>query len=242
MIESRDGFLIYITRTYERYFINLDRSFDDYAGDFKAKSRSTIKRKVKKFTNHCGGEVDFRTYAEAGVMSEFYEMARQVSAKTYQEKLLDSGLPDDADYVTKLKDKAASGNVRGYVLFHDQKPISYLLLTACDGVLLYDYLGYDPEYSKWSIGTVLHWLALQNIFQEQSFKTLDFTEGEGQQKRQFGTDSVECANILCVKNSVKMNMLIRLHVAMQSISSGIGVAAKKLGLHAKIRKLIRGQN
>ncbi|QJQ07721.1 GNAT family N-acetyltransferase [Undibacterium piscinae] len=43
-----------------------------------------------------------------------------------------------------------------------------------DDALIYAYLGYDPDYLKLSVGTVLQWLALQDMFAETRFKIFDF--------------------------------------------------------------------
>lgn len=241
LFERRDGFCIYTPHRYRRYFVDLRQSFADYEQGLRAKSRSTIRRKVKKFAGFCGGEIDFRVYRRPEEMAAFHEHARQVSAITYQEKLLDAGLPDDPGFADTLRQRAAHDGVRAYLLFHDGRPISYLLLTATDDLLAYDFLGFDPAYRDWSIGTVLHWLALQDLLAEQRFRMLDFTEGEGQQKRQFGTGAVDCANIYCIRYTARTVVLLRLHAGMDRLAAAAGSLAARLGLHARIRRLMRGQ-
>jgi CelD/BcsL family acetyltransferase involved in cellulose biosynthesis len=240
LFENRAGYCIYTPQQYKRYFIDLQQSFDDYARGFRAKTRSTIRRKVRKFDEFSGGAADFRVYRTPVEMAEFHVVVRRVSAVTYQENILDAGLPDSAEYIEYLRRAAAGDGVRGYVLFHNDRPVSYLLLSAVQDVLVYSHLGFDPAFGKWSVGTVLHWLALESLFAEQRFRMLDFTEGEGEQKRQFGTGCVTCATIYCLRSTLGIRILLRLHSMADSASASAGVLLTRFGLRSKIRRLIRG--
>ena len=240
MFESREGYLTYTPHQYQRYFVDLQQSFDEYVQRFKSKTRSTMRRKVRKFEEFSGGTTDFRVYRTPDDMSEFYAAARRVSTVTYQENLLDAGLPDSPAFREPLRVAAASDLARGYILFHDGAPVSYLLLKAVEDILVYDYLGFDPAFGRWSIGTVLHWLALESIFEEQHFRMLDFTEGEGEQKRQFATGSVASANIYCLKSTPAIQFWLRLHAVTERASGLAGDMLAKFGLRSKIRKLLRG--
>src|SRR5512139_3024605 len=97
---------------------------------------------------------------------------------------------------------AEAGQVRAYLLFDNDRPVAYLYCPASKGVLLYQYLGYDPEYSSWSVGTILQWLALEQLFGERTYELFDFTEGQSDQKRQFSTHSVRCANVYFLRRTL----------------------------------------
>lgn len=240
LFEAREGYLVYTPNQYQRYYINLQQSFDDYAEGFRAKTRSTIRRKVKKFAELSGGTADFRVYQAIDEIKEFHASARRVSAVTYQENLLESGLPDNPEYIDRLCELAEKGQVRGYILYYEGAPVSYLLFHVVDDILVYKYLGFDPAFRKWSIGTVLHWLALQRIFEEQTFRMLDFTEGEGEQKRQFASGSVNSANVYCLKGTPAVRLWLRLHAATNGASKLVGSFLDWLRLRTRVRRLLRG--
>ena len=240
LFENREGYVIYTPHQYQRYFVDLEQSFDEYANSFRAKTRATIRRKVRKFGKLSGGAIDFRIYRTPDEMADFHGAARRVSVVTYQENLLGAGLPDSTEFTDQLREAAANDQVRGYILCHEGEPASYLLLSAVEDILVYDYLGFNPAFSKWSIGTVLHWLALESIFQEQRFRMLDFTEGEGEQKRQFASSSVASANIYCLRSNPGTRLWLGLHAATDKASSLLGALLNKLGLKSRIRKLLRG--
>jgi len=185
------------------------------------------------------GEIDFRIYRTAGEIDEFFTIALKVSKDTYQERLLDAGLPDDEGYRAAIVSLAETDAVRGFLLFNNGEPVSYLLLVARNDVLLYKYLGYAPAYTKWSPGVVLHWLALQHLFAEQKFALLDFTEGEGQQKRTFSTGSVTCVNVFCLRPTAKNILAVTLHMLVNGLSAAAGKVTESLGLKTGLKRLIR---
>src|SRR5439155_2345862 len=117
--------------------------FDDYMARFSAKSRSTLRRKVRRFTAAPGARL--REYRAPQEMDEFFRLARALSRKTYQEALYDKGLPASDGFRQRLLAMAGEDGVRGYILFLHDRPIAYLYCPAHDGVLLYENLGYDPE-------------------------------------------------------------------------------------------------
>ena len=238
-LQLADDLIVYIPEQYNRFFTRLDQSFDDYKKSFKSKTRSGIQRKVNKFAKLSGGDIDFRVYINSEQLPEFLHYATQLTQKTYQTKLLDAGLPEDTEFRSQLLDKAAQNKVRAFLLFKEQQPVSYLLLEAVGDTLVYRYLGYDPEESKTSPGTVLHWLALEYLTNQDHFKYLDFTEGEGQQKRTFGTDSIYCANIYWLNKNTKNLLLVYSQVMLNHISTAIGVALDSMGVKTKIKNFLR---
>ncbi|MEQ9662868.1 MAG: GNAT family N-acetyltransferase [Parasphingopyxis sp.] len=193
---------------YARRYADLSASFDDYMATFSGKSRSTLRRKVRKFEKLSGGMLDLRCYRTLGEMSEFYDLARQVSEKTYQERLLDAGLPDGADAQAEMRRLAGRDELRAWLLFVDGEPVSYLYAPADGDTLIYAYLGYDPAFAKYSPGAVLQIEAMRQVIEEGRFRRFDFTEGDGQHKRQFATGSVDCVDLLLLKPTFGHRALI----------------------------------
>ncbi len=238
-VQHRAGYLCYVSSQYQRYYIDLQQSFADYTQRFSAKTRSTIKRKVKKYAEYCGGDVIWKMYQTPEQMREFFRLARNVSAKTYQEKILDAGLPESDEFLRDLETLAGQGQVRGYMLFDSEQPVSYLYCPIRNSVLRYQYLGYDPSYANWSVGTILHWYALKSIFAERCFRLFDFTEGQGELKRLFSTHSVQCANVFFLRCTVRNVMLVHAHRAVSAFSKWSGDVLDRYGAKTKIKKLIR---
>ncbi|MEP6879330.1 MAG: GNAT family N-acetyltransferase [Nitrosospira sp.] len=215
------------------------QSFEQYKSKFSSKTRSTLNRKVKKYAEHCGGNISWKIYKSAGEMPEFFRFARAVSERTYQEKLLDAGLPDSEEFLDEMEQLAQQGHVRGFILFHQNKPVSYLYCPISNGVLIYAFLGYDPGYMNYSVGTVLQWLALEHLFEERLFRFFDFTEGQSEHKKLFATHSVQCANVFFLRNNLRNKVLLLSQRVVNDFSRLAGDTLNQFGLKSKVKKMMR---
>ena len=198
-LAARTGLKAFVRQRYRRHYARLDLGFEAYLAGFSAKSRSTLRRKANRLAARCGGTLDLRTYRSLEEMERFYAEARALSARTYQERRLDAGLPDGPVALETMRGLARRDQARGWLLFIDGRPASYLYAPAEGDTLIYAHLGYDPEHAEFSPGTVLQLVAMQQLMAEKRFAWFDFTEGEGQHKRQFATGDMDCVDLLLVR-------------------------------------------
>ena len=238
-IDVAGGYLCYVQLQYQHCIIDFSSSFEEYQKKFSSKTRSTINRKVRKYAEHAGGGLFWKTYRTVEELREFLPLAREVAKKTYQEKLLDAGIPESECFVREMESLAAQDQVRAYILFDRERPVSYLYCPVDDGTLIYAYLGYDPDYMKLSVGTVLQWLAVEQMFGEGCFRFFDFTEGESDHKRLFATHEMQCANVLFLRNSLKNRILAHSHWWAGRFSGWLGDMLDKFGIKAKVKKFLR---
>lgn len=237
---GRSGpFLRYVPLQYQHCYIDLNTSFEEYQKKFSSKTRSTINRKIRKYAEHCGGALKWHSYRSLDEVPAFFQLARAVSKLTYQEKLLDAGLPDTPEFMESARALAASGQLRAYVLFDGERPVSYLYCPVQDGVAIYAYLGYDPAYMHLSVGTVLQWLALEEMFNEGGLRYFDFTEGQSDHKRLFATHQRQCAHVFLVRSTLRNAAIVRGHALMDRFSVWAGQTLDRYGVKAKVRRLIR---
>jgi hypothetical protein len=233
-------FLRYVLQRFPRYYIDMaGLDFDAYRSGFSGKTRSTLARKVRKFQEHCGGTLHWERFDGEDGLDRFWALAREVSEKTYQERWLDAGLPDDANYREQARQWARQDNLRAFLLFDGDKPVSYLFCPVRDDVIEYAYLGYDPSYQKLSVGTVLQWLALESLFAERRFRCFDFTEGEAEHKRLFGTGRRECANVVLLRPTLANFVLTRSHLGFRNSVEAIGGWLERHELKAHVRRWLR---
>ncbi|MCH9671504.1 MAG: GNAT family N-acetyltransferase [Gammaproteobacteria bacterium] len=233
------GAIRYVPDQFRRFFVDINAGFEAYEQKFSSKSRSTIRRKIRKFEKLSGGETEWRTYQTPVEVQEYFKLARKVSAKTYQERMLDSGLPESQDFQDRLMVLAEDNRFRGYLLFLEGEAIAYLHCPVENNALIYQYLGYDPEHSKLSPGTVLQWLALESIFAEGAFDVFDFTGGEGEHKRFFSTGEQLCADVFFLRDTASNAWLVRSHALAEGFSAQAVSYLDKLGLKSRVKKLLR---
>ncbi|SCY17560.1 Acetyltransferase (GNAT) domain-containing protein [Nitrosospira sp. Nl5] len=239
VFSRRHGYLCYVPSQYPRYYIDMRMTWSEYRSKFSAKTRSTLNRKIRKYAEYCGGDTPWKVYKTAGEMTEFHQLARAVSKITYQERLLDAGMPDSEEFLHEMERLAQQGRVRGFILFHQNQPVSYLYCPVVNGILIYAFLGYDPRYMNFSVGTILQWLALEYLFEERSFRFFDFTEGQSEHKKLFATHNVQCANVFFLRSTSRNFFLVHSQRGIDRLSHLVGEKLDQLGMKAAVRRLMR---
>ena len=231
--------LLYVPRQYQRYSVDLGIGFAAYQAKFSAKSRSSLRRKLRRFAERSGGKIVWQQYATPDEMEDFYTQARAISALTYQERKLDVGLPTSAAFVDSMRKSAAEARVRGYLLFLEGRAVSFIYCPIDDGVLQYAHVGYDPAIADLSPGTVLQWNVLEALYAEKQHRMFDFTQGEGDHKRFFSTDAVQCANVVILPPSLRSWTIAVTQLACDGASRLAGTILDRFGLKRGLRRLLR---
>lgn len=221
---------------YERSFVDLAPGFDHWMAQLSGSTRQGLRRKQRKLAEHCGGRIDLRVYRTADELALFFPLARAISAASYQERLLDAGLPVDA--LPAMQALAARDAARGFLLWIAGQPAAYLYSPAEGETLLYAHLGYDERFADHSPGSVLQVEALRLLMEEGRFRWFDFGEGGGQHKRTFASGTIASLDLLLLRPAWRNRALLRaLALFDGTVAVGAG-AIRKLGLHG-LRRLIR---
>lgn len=220
---------------YRRHYIAMEgSSHEDYLARFSGKTRSTLRRKARKLGDYTVTE--HRTPAE---IEHFLQAALPLSAKTYQARLLDAGLPADASTRKAMLEAAEEDRMRCFLLSVEGEAIAYLSLPVVGRTLVYEHLGYTPEWARFSPGTVLQLEALERLFAEQRYAYFDFTEGEGAHKAMFGTDHADCASFVLLDPTLTNRALLGARAGFDGAVSGAKALAQRTGALAKVRSALR---
>ncbi|WP_031394306.1 GNAT family N-acetyltransferase [Sphingomonas sp. STIS6.2] len=229
------GLLTVVRQRYVRYHADLRIGEAAWLAMLSGSARSGLKRKTKRLAALSGGALDIRGYSTPAEIAVFHPLARAVSATTYQERLLGSGLPDGEAALQGFKALAAADRVRAWLLFVEGRPIAYLCCTAQGGTLRYDHVGHDPADNALSPGAVLQVEAMRQLFDDR-FVWFDFTEGEGQHKRQFATAGTACVDLLLLRPTLAN----RATVAALGAFDGAAGWAKRALSHPRLTRMMRG--
>lgn len=214
--------LRFVRQRYTRFYVDLAAGEAAWRASLSGQTRSGMKRKAKKLAAANGGRLDVRRYRTPAELSEFHPLARAVSATTYQERLMDSGLPADARWILDTQARAARDEVRAWLLFLGDAPVAYLWCGAEGGTLRYDHVGHDPAHASLSPGSVLMEAALTDLFADR-FRRFDFTEGEGQHKRTLASAGVACRDLLLLRATLANRAAV---AAIGGFEAGLSVAKR----------------
>ncbi|MBW4331834.1 GNAT family N-acetyltransferase [Stakelama sp. CBK3Z-3] len=220
---ARSGDIAFIRQRYVRYHVDLTIGFDAWLAGLSANVRSQLRRKTKRLAARSGGAPDIRACRTPDEMAAFHTIARGVAAKTYQELLMGAGIPGHSAFTDQMARLAAADQVRGWLLYIDGEPAAYLYCPVRGDTLIYEYVGHDPAFSALSPGMVLQFAAFEQLFAEDSFRRFDFTEGEGQHKRQMASSGIDCLDLLLLRGSFPNRALI---AALGGFDHGVGAVKK----------------
>ncbi len=233
------GMIAFVRQNYTRSYIDFTIGFDGYQAGLSSNTRSTMRRKARKVADVSGGTLDIRRFRTPDEMTAFHDIARRISLRTYQERLLGGGLPDDDAFLRQMYSAAAADSVRAWLLYVAGEPAAYLYCPVHSGVVRYDHVGHDPAFNDLSPGGVLQMAALSDLFGEGRFSRFDFTEGDGQHKRQFATGGVPCIDMLLLRASL-VNRLTTVALGGFDRSMALGKrATNRLGLQKMAKRLRR---
>ena len=238
-VSLHKGTIRYAPHQYAHHLVRFSGTFEDYLKkQFSGQARNGLKRKIRKYCDHVKDQNPWREYRTPEEVREFYNLARQISARTYQEKLLRKGLTDGAeDEWARL---AQQGIGRGYLLFDGPKPVAYMTGELRNGILLNDFQGFDPEYRNWSPGTILQYFALQKLYEKpEGVHIWDFGEGEGTHKAFFANESLQCADVFYFPPTPRALALFTGQAGLHFASRGIVALLDHYGLKERVKRVMR---
>ena len=226
-----DGRIVMVRQRYTRFYTDLTIGHDAWLAGLSSSARATLRRKTRKAA---AAGLTIRAYRTPEAFAAFHPLARMVSAKTYQETLLDAGLPEDTAAVADLMARAAADDLRAWLLLREDTPVAYLCCTAQGSALRYDHVGHDPAWGPSSPGTVLHAAAMRDLFDDR-FARFDFTEGEGRHKRQFATGGVACVDLLVLRPTLANRATV---LALAAFDRAVA-SAKRSARHPRLATLAK---
>ena len=236
-----NGHLGYVAWQGEQYVADLGLGVDAWWASFGSKTRSQLRRKLKAIETTTGAKLDWRVYRTPDEVQRFHRMALPLSAKTYQHKLFDGGLPASPAFVSRMLAQAEKGDIWAFLLCVAGEPIAYLYLEGQGDVLVYAYVGHDPEQANLSPGTVLMTVALEYMqAQAGRYSCFDFGSGETQQKATFATARARTGHVYLLRASQSHRLWIGLHHRATGVNNWLTQHMKQWGLHTRLKRWVRG--
>jgi len=242
MTESRSLrrlFRKYVPQTpAQHYFLRLNGCFEEYMKGFSSKHRKNLNREVRKLKDGEAGEMRFIRYTRAEDLPEFIDFAVAVAQKTWQWNLLHSGVANPASH-RRLRIEAEHGWLRSYVMVCGETPVAFIVGFQYGGVFLFHEVGFDSAYAKFSVGTVLFLLTIEDLFNYQKATVMDLGS-HGTYKDSFTKESSLEGSVFLFRRGSYTAAIQMGHRFFQAGSNFGSSMLDKFGLKERIRKKIRG--
>lgn len=156
------------------WLIDLPESFDAFMSTLSKKARKNRLREIRIFEERLNGKVTLVTNEED--VDWFLSAGEKISRSTYQWNIgqrLENNEPTKKTYLAQ----AAAGILRCHILLAGDTPCAFARGTIRNGVYHYQTPGYDPEYAKYSPGTVLLMKVIQDLIENTDCRVVDFGQG-----------------------------------------------------------------
>jgi hypothetical protein len=218
----------------------LPESEPTFQQSLSAKVRKNQKWQAKKFVSEQSGNVSVKCITGVADLWLAVKDIEEIAAKGYQRGLR-VGFVDDNAMRNRLLFEAERGWLRAYLLYASGRPCAYWVGTVYRQVFYSDYMGYDPQFAKYSPGMFLIMRVVESFCgcNNRGIREINFGHGDAQYKELLGNCEWQESSVYLFPPNARGMYLAALRGVTAVIDSGIRKALSKTGLAAKIKKLWR---
>jgi hypothetical protein len=236
---TRAGYLLLEpSPRYERRQIRLPATFDAYLGSMKAQTRQNLRNTYRKLEKHAA--LRLVCCREPDRVADFVQRAVAISRKTYQWHLLGLGLRDPDELQRTLIAMARHGFTRCYLLECGEAATAFMIGYLYEGTYYYVDVGFDQDWEKWSVGTVLHMAVLKDLIEGQDrARAFDFSSGTGVHKKRFANEARLEAIYVLIPSGLQNRMLIAAYRGMAALSDTLVRVLDALHLKSAVKRFMR---
>ncbi len=221
--------------------LRLQGSFEEYMGKFSSKHRKNLRRELKRVRDGSLGPARFVRIQQPEELASFLDHAVAVSRKTYQWTLHQQGLSETDTLRQRLQFAANHGWMRSYLLFCGDAPCAFVVGFQHNGRFLLHEIGFDPALAKYSVGTVLQLLIIEDLFTYNSPDILDFGD-YGAYKEMWSTESYAQGRVLLFHRSAYTRFVRAGHFSAELTNRCISSLLDRWHLKSKLKQRVRGWN
>lgn len=225
---------------YAHQRIDMPATLDDYLAGLGSRSRKSLSYSRRKLFRDFGDDVGLqRCHAEVDIAG-FLDQAISISKTTYQWHLLGLGLRRGDVLEERMGFAAKRGWLRSYLLECGGKPAAFMLAYQYHGCFYYTDVGYDPAFARWSVGSVLQLLVMEELYEQPDRpEVFDFATGYGEHKARFGNASREEANWLLLPRSLRNSVLAGAYRRLDGLANLATSTADRIGVKQTLKKTMR---
>jgi len=229
---------MHLGKPYLHQSIAMPATYDGYLDQLSNRSRKSIlysQRKAKKDFS-----VKLLKCDSVEKIDSFLDSAIAISKTTYQWNLLGLGLRDREALKATLLKWQKQDALCCYILQFDDVPVSFMLGYIYKSTYYYIDVGFNPEWSKYSVGSVLQLEVLEELYSLISPPTsFDFSTGYGEHKARFGNVEQNEVNMMLLSNTLKNKFRVLVYNFFSKMSDSLVELLEKLGIKKRLKKILR---
>ena len=229
--QSRDYFVYLPDGVRPWHRLELHGDFESSLRTMDKKGRYNLRRQVRELRDHGGGSLECTCIVSEDQVGDFLQAAAVVSEKTWQRRVLGPRVVNTEQRTKLLKDLASRKLLRAYLLQCGGRPCAFAIGYQFEQVFHYEEIGFDESLARFSPGTVLLYLLIEDLCNHSSLSVLNFGIGDAMYKRRFGNRTGEDAAVILFRKSIRNRLR---QVCHSSFRSAVHLAKKML--RRKVKK------
>jgi hypothetical protein len=205
-----------------------------------AELRGFNKTKHNKLRREFAGRIEIKCFREVGELDAMVRDVEQVARTSYQ-RGLGVGFIDSPKMREGLRLKAEKGWLRAYVLYLAGRPCAFWVGDMNQGTFGGDYVGFDPEFGKYSPGMFLLTKVLEGFCDgnREGVSAVNYGPGYAQYKELLSNQRWQEASVYIFAPSLKGISLNLVRTIVAGMDQTIKRALEGIGLLQKIKKVWR---
>ena len=189
--------------------VELPDTFDEYKKKFNSKKRNFYKRRIRQLNECFDGDLSFDCIQEEDHVEDFVDKVESMLKHTWKDKYYN--VSDTIPDVEALKHLAKKNMLRAYILSSNNEAYAFVIGYVFRGVYHYSDLGYHEKVSKYSPGTVLLYLLIQDLIDKKDVVSVNFGIHDARYKREFGNKHIKDCSVLILKSTFANKVKMKLH-------------------------------
>lgn len=226
----------------KHYTTALPGSAEEFYRNLSSNARWQARSKQKKLTKAFGDKIRIRCFRELRELDSLIHDAELVAKKTYQ-RGLGVGFADTPEERERLQLKARKGWLRGYVLYLADRPAAFWIGDINQRIFGSDFLGFDPEFEKYSPGMYLILKVIEGFCEGNGEKAsgVDFATGHAQYKEVLSSSVLTETSVYIFAQSFKGLAINVVNTVALATDKALKQVLERTGFLQKVKKAWRGR-
>jgi CelD/BcsL family acetyltransferase involved in cellulose biosynthesis/dTDP-4-amino-4,6-dideoxygalactose transaminase len=218
---KKEGWKVVLHDTWSCPYLEIDGDWNGFLKRHGRKFQYNIKRERRQLENL--GNLEFKKIQSQEELEHYLPQVFEVHKRRWKGYYISSkfSTPQGQKFYTEIaKNYLSKGMLRLDLLLLDEKVIAFSYSFQWNGRYFYYTPGYDPDYARYSPGTVLLIYILEDAF-KSGLKEFDFSKGELQYKSHWATGERQNRRIIFASPTLKGRIAFHLYLLHLNLFSHV---------------------
>lgn len=206
-----------------------------------SKHRAWLKRLPRVLEREKQNRVDYKVFRKEIDVDQLCIDAEKIASKTYQ-RAIGAGFIDDNEHRRRMQLSAEKGWLFAYIMYIDKKPCAFWIGDIYKGTCYLHFTGYDSEYKKYEIGTILLTRMVEDLFETyEEVREIDFGFGDALYKQKICNVNWQETPVYILAPTIKASSINCFRNVNNIILSLIEKVIAKYNIREKLKRKWREQ-